>query len=54
MLGEVDRYDDIDRYVTDKMTPNERESFSKELESDTALRAQVHLVEDIKGSLGRR
>lgn len=54
MLGEVDRYDDIDRYVTDKMTPNERESFIKELESDTALRAQVHLVEDIKGSLVRR
>ena len=54
MLGDTDRYDKIDRYVTDKMTPNERESFVKEMESDPSLRAQLHLVEDIKDGLVRR
>lgn len=54
MLGDTDRYDKIDRYVTDKMTPNERESFVKEMENDPSLRAQLHLVEDIKDGLVRR
>ena len=48
MLGDTDRYDDIDRYVTDQMTPNERESFIQDVESDPSLKARVHLVEDIK------
>lgn len=54
MLGDTDRYDDIDRYVTDQMTPNERESFVQDIESDPSLRARVHLVEDIKDGLVRR
>ena len=54
MLGDTERYDDIDRYLTGQMAPNERESFLKEVESDAALRAHLHLVEDIKGGLERR
>ena len=54
MLGDTDRYDEIDRYVTDQMTPNERESFVQDIESDPSLRARVHLVEDIKDGLVRR
>lgn len=54
MLADIERYDDIDRYVTDQMTPDERESFLKDVESDAALRAHLHLVEDVKGGLERR
>lgn len=54
MLGDTDRYDDIDRYVTDQMTPNERESFIQDIENDPSLKARVHLVEDIKDGLVRR
>lgn len=54
MLGDTDRYDDIERYVTDQMTPNERESFIQDIENDPSLKARVHLVEDIKDGLVRR
>ena len=53
MLGN-DRYDDIDRYMIDAMTPEEREAFVRDVESDASLRAHLHMVEDIRDSLGRR
>lgn len=54
MLGNQDRYDDIDRYVTGRMTPDEREAFIHEVEQDPTLKASLHLVEDICDGLERR
>ena len=54
MLGNEDRYDDIDRYVTGQMSSQEREEFLAEVSQDASLKAQVHLVEDIRDGLVRR
>lgn len=54
MLGNQDRYDDIDRYVTGRMTSDEREAFIHEVEQDPTLKASLHLVEDICDGLERR
>lgn len=54
MLGNQDRYDDIDRYVTGKMTSDESEAFIREVEQEPTLKASLHLVEDICDGLERR
>lgn len=54
MLDNQDRYDAIDRYVTGEMTPQEQESFLRDVAQNQALGAQLRLVEDIMDGLARR
>lgn len=54
MMNNTDRFDDIDQYVTDKMSPSERESFLNDVRNDASLNASLHLVEEIQDGLRRR
>jgi hypothetical protein len=54
MLDYMEKHEDFDRYITGKMSDEERKSFNEEIEKDAILRAELHLREDLSDGIKRR
>lgn len=54
MLDYMEKHEDFDRYITGKMSDEERKSFNEEIEKDVILRAELHLREDLSDGIKRR